>query len=143
MSARLWTLQSVLNPSSGLLYRWETMEPITRGDSAHPLLLQLPWDACSCSLKERSFDVQKEDKEGRSGRESKFLTAFHVLPSSNKPALPGSATRGVLAVMVRDVVSSFCSFSFPLEVLFLMTGTKTGEIKNLRELSTRAAGSHL
>lgn len=144
----------MLEPSSGLMYIWETMEYtlLTQADSPHPLLLRLQWDACGFSLRrDKHFDVQREGGKGqRRERKREFNCLSCPSPHSNAPLfchkqateamrahLQGSSREACqrcrlelrqLVLVVRDTVSSFLFFFFfsPLKVLFLMTGTKRG-----------------
>lgn len=139
--------------------------------SLRPTLLIPSHYSCSgFSLRRyKHFDVQREREKGQ---REESLTAFHVPPSlhSNAPLFCLKQTAEVrhiakagrerrvsaadwsssLSVGARGHCFIFPFFlSFSPEVLFLMTGTKTREMKEnpnlldkkLRELSILAAGS--
>lgn len=89
---------ALLRSNSGLMYTWETME----ANSPHPLLLQLPWDACGFSLAEMRTLMYKESRRrGQRGKREKEFNCLSCpsLPPTlpcfalNKPLKPSTSPR--------------------------------------------------
>lgn len=175
MSARLWTAtvrvgaQLRINVHMG---NNGAFTLLTQTDSPHPLPLQLQWDACGFSLRtDEHFDVQREGEKGQRGQRKREFNCFSCpsLPTLQRSPLFLPYTSHWSQAHLQGFPREACQrrrleqrwwrrwlgmlfhllFSFPPEVLFLMTGTKTAEIKKnlnllekkFRELSILAAGS--